>query len=50
MSRGVKKEVERALAAALSELGYTRVEERVFWAPRSTEAVDHFVYLRWLSK
>lgn len=50
VSRGVKKEVERALAAALSELGYTRVEERVFRAPWSTEAVDHFVYLRWLSK
>lgn len=50
MSRGVKKEVDSALAAALSDLGYAQVEKQVFRAPWSTETVDHFVYLRWLPK
>ena len=50
VSRGVKKEVEGALGAALSDLGYARVEKQVFRAPWSTETVDHFVYLRWLPR
>lgn len=50
MSRGVKKEVEGALGAALSDLGYARVEKQVFRAPWSTETVDHYVCLRWLPR
>lgn len=46
----MKQEVEREIAEALQNAGYSRLGGRVFKAHWSNSAIDHFVYLRWLEK
>jgi hypothetical protein len=50
MTLVMKQEVESKLGDAFADLGFTRLQKRIFRAPWSTATIDHFLHLRWLEK